>query len=292
MSRRKRSRSHVSHERWLVSYADFITLLFAFLVVLYASSQVDKKKVGKLALAIQVAFQEMGVFQASTTEVPIDIASPMPFSTAQAIENSERTAALGRIVSHPEGSLGTIGQNGDLAQLQKELEIALAAEIQRKEIAMRREPDGLVISLREVGFFESGSAEMKATSQAAFDRIAEMLRQGDYRLRIEGHTDNAPIHTTQFPSNWELSTSRATQIVRLLIVRDGFRPDRLSAGGFAEYQPIATNSTAEGRGINRRVDIVILGHSVTEASLAQAGIQAPKPDKPPPAVSEHQHPPN
>ncbi len=276
MSRRKRSRSHVSHERWLVSYADFITLLFAFFVVLYASSQVDKKKVGKLALAIQVAFQEMGVFQASTTEVPIDIASPMPFSTAQAIENSERTAALGRIVSHPEGSLGTIGQNGDLAQLQKELEIALAVEIERKEIAMRREPDGLVISLREVGFFESGSAEMKATSQAAFDRIAGMLRQGNYRLRIEGHTDNAPIHTAQFPSNWELSTSRATQIVRLLIVRDGFRPDRLSAGGFAEYQPIATNSTSEGRGINRRVDIVILGHTLPEASRGQAQTQIPK----------------
>ncbi|MGA8311666.1 MAG: OmpA family protein, partial [Terriglobales bacterium] len=257
-------------DRWLVSYADFITLLFAFFVVLYASSQVDKKKVGKLALAIQVAFQEMGVFQATTTEVPIDAAEPMPFSTAQAIENSERTASLGRIASRPAGSLATGVENGDLAQLQKELETALTEEIKRKEIAMRREPDGLVISLREVGFFESGSARMKATSQAAFDRIADMLRQRECRLRIEGHTDNAPIHTSQFPSNWELSTSRATEIVRLLIVRDGFAPDRLSAAGYAEYHPVATNRIAEGRGMNRRVDIVILGHALTEAPLALA----------------------
>jgi chemotaxis protein MotB len=270
MRRRKRRPSHSNHERWLVSYADFITLLFAFFVVLYASSQVDKKKVGKLALAIQVAFQEMGVFQASTTEVPIDAAEPMPFSTAQAIENSERTASLGRIASHPDGAPGTNVENGDLAQLQAELEKTLAAEIQRQEIALRREPDGLVISLREVGFFESGSALMKSASQAAFDRIADMLRQRDCRLRIEGHTDNVPIHTAQFPSNWELSTSRATEIVRLLIVRDGFGPNRLSAAGYAEYHPVATNLTAEGRGTNRRVDIVILGHAPPEA-LGQAG---------------------
>jgi len=274
MSRRKRRSSQVSHDRWLVSYADFITLMFAFFVVLYASSQVDKRKVGRLALAIQVAFQEMGVFQASTTEVPIDLATPMPFSIAQGIENTERTASLGRIASRPDGGLGTGVENGDLAELQKQLETTLAMEIARKEIAMRREPDGLVISLREVGFFESGSAQMKSTSEAAFDRIASLLRQRDYRLRIEGHTDNAPIHNSQFPSNWELSTSRATEIVRLLIVRNGFDPDRLSAAGYAEYHPVATNRTVEGRGMNRRVDIVILGHALAEPLLAQAAAPA------------------
>jgi len=111
------------------------------------------------------------------------------------------------------------------------------------------------------GNFDSGAAQMKATSEAAFDRIASMLRQRDYRLRIEGHTDNVPIHSAQFPSNWELSTARATEIVRLLIVRDGFSPDRLSAGGFAEYHPVASNRTAQGRATNRRVDIVVLGHT-------------------------------
>jgi chemotaxis protein MotB len=277
MSRRKRRPHRANHDRWLISYADFITLLFAFFVVLYASSQVDKRKVGMLALAIQVAFQQMGVFQASTTEVPIDSTKPMPFSTAQAIENTERTASLGQIASRPDGSLGTGVENGDLNQLQTELETVLAPEISRKEIAMRREADGLVISLREVGFFESGSAQMKSTSVDAFDRIAGMLSQHDYRLRIEGHTDNAPIHNAQFPSNWELSTSRATEIVRLLIVRDGFSPDRLSAAGFAEYHPVATNLTREGRGMNRRVDIIVLGQALPEAALAQSETPAPTP---------------
>ena len=270
MRRRRRSRSHANHERWLVSYADFITLLFAFFVVLYSSSQVDKRKVGKLALAIQVAFQEMGVFQASTTEIPIDATDPMPFSNVQAIETAERTASLGRIASPPDGTIGTSVENGDLAQLQAELETTLASEIKLKAVAMRREPDGLVISLREVGFFESGSARMKSASQGALDRIAGVLSKRDYRLRIEGHTDNAPIHTAQFPSNWELSTSRATEIVRLLILRDGFSPARLSAAGYAEYHPVASNLTPDGRGMNRRVDIVILGHALSEHPVATA----------------------
>jgi chemotaxis protein MotB len=101
------------------------------------------------------------------------------------------------------------------------------------------------------GNFESGSARMKATSQAALDRIAGMLRKRDYRLRIEGYTDNSPIHTAQFPSNWKLPTSRATEIVRLFIVREGFSPDRLSAAGYGEYHALANNLTVEGRGTNR-----------------------------------------
>jgi len=258
MSRRHKKQVHVNHERWLVSYADFITLLFAFFVVLYSSSQVDKKKVGKLALAIQVAFQEMGVFQASTTKVPVDVRDPMPFSSVQAIENVARTASVGQITSHPEGGLGSGVENGDLAQLQKVLENTLAAEIKSKEISVHRDPDGLVISLREAGFFESGSARMKSTSQATFDRIATLLRQRGCSIRVEGHTDNVPIHNSQFSSNWELSVSRAMEIVRLLIVRDGYLPGRLSAAGYAEFHPVASNATAEGRGLNRRVDIVVL----------------------------------
>src|ERR1700740_275804 len=107
MSRRtRRAHKHANHERWLVSYADFITLLFAFFVVLYASSQVDKRKVGKLALAIQVAFEEMGFFPASTTQIPLNLDEPMPFSTVQSIENVSHSSELGRIASAPADSLG------------------------------------------------------------------------------------------------------------------------------------------------------------------------------------------
>lgn len=256
--RRQRSRAHANHERWLVSYADFITLLFAFFVVLYASSQVDQRKVGKLALAIQVAFQELGVFPASTTQIPLDVNDPMPFSTVQAIQNVERTAELGSVASSPTGSLAGASDETDLATLQSELEQALHGEIARHQVSLRREADGLVVSLREFGFFDSGSAAIKPESLPALDRIASILAIRTCRLRIEGHTDNVPIHTAQIASNWELSTDRATELVRLLIVGHRFAPERLSAAGYAEYHPIASNLTAQGRAQNRRVDIVIL----------------------------------
>jgi hypothetical protein len=119
------------------------------------------------------------------------------------------------------------------------------------------------------GNFESGSAQMKSTSQATFDRIANLLQQRDCYIRIEGHTDNIPIHTSQFSSNWELSASRATEIVRLLVVRDGYGPDRLSAAGYAEFHPIASNATARGRSLNRRVDIVVLRQGAASPATIQ-----------------------
>lgn len=259
MNRRRRRRERVNHERWLVSYADFVTLLFAFFVVLYSTAQVDKRKVGHLALAIQVAFQELGVFSASNTQIPIDAKDPMPFSTVQAIENNERVAAMGRIVSPPSGPLSSANENGDLTSLRKELQRALAPEISRREVALRTVPDGLVVSLREIGFFESGSADIKSSSQPAFGRIVGLLAQRNFRIRIEGHTDDVPIHNSRFDSNWELSTARATQLVRLLMTKYELAPERLSAAGYAAYHPVTANRTAEGRAQNRRVDLVILG---------------------------------
>ena len=129
------------------------------------------------------------------------------------------------------------------------------------------------------GNFESGSAQMKTTSEPAFDRIAKLLRERNCRIRIEGHTDNVPIHNSQFSSNWELSTSRATEIVRILIVRDGYSPNRLSAAGYAEFHPVASNTTAEGRGMNRRVDVVVLTLDMPAAS-APAQISSVKAVRP------------
>lgn len=259
--RRKRSRRHANHERWLVSYADFITLLFAFFVVLYASSQVDKRKVGKLSLAIQVAFQELGVFPASTTQIPLNDNEPMPFSTVQAIENVKRNSGLGRVASPPEDSLAA-SEETDFATLQSQLREALHHEIAQREVTLHRETEGLVISLQEFGFFDSGSATIKPESLSALDRIASILAIRTYKLRIEGHTDNVPIHTAQMASNWELSTARSTELIRLLIIRHRFPPERLSAAGYAEYHPVASNLTIQGRAQNRRVDIVILGAQV------------------------------
>lgn len=267
MIRRKHARAHANHERWLVSYADFITLLFAFFVVLYASAQVDQRKVGKLALAIQVAFQELGVFPASTTKIPIQVDEPMPFSTVQAIENVKRNTELGRISSPPLDTLSSASEEANLAALQAELQQALQREIALHTVALHRESEGLVISLREFGFFDSGSATLRPSAMPALDRIASILAIRTCRLRIEGHTDNVPIHTSQMASNWELSTARSTELVRLLIVRYHFSPERLSAAGYAEYHPLASNTTPQGRAQNRRVDLVILTEQVVRSDV-------------------------
>ena len=255
MRRRRRRIARPSHDRWLVSYADFITLLFAFFVVMYSSAQVDKRKVGKLAVAIQAAFQQLGAFPGSSSQIPIVVDEPAPLSAVQALEDAKRRAALGKIV--PPQTEGD--ENGSLDNLREDLEKALAPEISRHEVALRNTPDGLVISLREIGFFASGSATIQTSSLAAFSRIAALLLERPYRIRIEGHTDNTPIHNAQFPSNWELSTARATELVRLLIVQYGFAPERLAAAGYAQYHPVTANEKPEGRAQNRRVDVVVLG---------------------------------
>jgi len=271
MRRRRRAQPHSNHERWLVSYADFITLLFAFFVVMYSTAQTDKQRVGKLALAIQVAFKQLGVFPGSSVESP----TPGNLNTYQS-SPGQPSPAPGP-ATHTEGT-------EDLSVLRKELEQSLQAEISRHEVDIRGVPDGLVISLREIGFFESGSALIQARSQAAFARIAGLLSQRPYRVRIEGHTDDVPIHNAQFPSNWELSTARATELVRLLITEYEFAPERLSAAGFAQYHPVASNDSADGRAQNRRVDLVVLGKWPTSPELGNhlkpaPGIPAePRPD--------------
>jgi chemotaxis protein MotB len=258
MSRKKRHEEHANHERWLVSYADFITLLFAFFVVLYSSSQVDKRKVGKLSLAIQVAFQQMGVFETSNTKMPLSTTEPMPFQDAQMIENVVRTEDLRRVVQPSQGALSNAVLSGELMSVQAEIEKALAPEISQHVVELKAQREGLVISLREIGFFESGSATLRSSSRDSVDRLAAVLKNRGELLRIEGHTDNVPIHTAQFQSNWELSTARATELTKLFITRYEFSPDRLAAAGYAQYHPVDSNGTAEGRAHNRRVDIVVL----------------------------------
>jgi len=244
--------------------------LASYLAIRYSSSQVDHRKVGKLAMAIQVAFQELGVFPASGTAVPLQAEGTIPPNTIQMLENVQQTSSIGRIVSPPQGILGGSAENGEVAALQKELEKALAPEIFKKDVALRHEPDGLIISLREVGFFGSGSAQLKPNAIPTLRRVTSVLLERPYEIRIEGHTDNVPIHTPEFASNWELSTARAIEVVRLLISDMGFTPGRLSVGGYGEFHPIALNTTDEQRALNRRVDIVILKRSILAAQAADS----------------------
>ena len=254
--RRERRRGHVNHERWLVSYADFITLLFAFFVVMYSASQVDKRKVGKLARSVQIAFDNFGIFQASNPK-PAILPDPLPFDHIQTFERQVRSTDLGLPIRHVTPLPGGTSYRVDMAKLKTELAVALQTQIERNEVVIGENREGIVISLREVGFFESGSSEIKLRSEPAVAQIAEILKSHRNYIRIEGHTDNMPIHNRQFSSNWQLSTARATQMVELFISRYGLAPSRLSAGGYAEFHPVASNSTPEGKTQNRRVDLVV-----------------------------------
>jgi chemotaxis protein MotB len=258
MRRRKKHVAHGSHDRWLVSYADFITLLFAFFVVMYSTAQVDKKKVNLLAAAIQVAFQQLGA---------------NPTADMSAMIAAEQAGAVP--VAAPVALPPITEENRDLAALRVELEQVLAPEIARGEVEVRGGHEGLVVSLREAGFFDSGSAGVKVGSQQAFSRMATVLGEHQYNLRIEGHTDNLRIHNTQYTSNWELSTARATEMIRTLITKYNFPPQRLSAGGYGEYHPIASNSTDAGRALNRRVDVVVVGKHQPDPAPAPARGHAP-----------------
>ncbi len=252
MVRKKKQEERVSHERWLVSYADFITLLFAFFTTMYAISTVDAQKMGKMVMSMRASF-DSGLFSPGSDRMSLiqgsgDARSPLRQELVQNLHISNNAA----------GGL-TNSKGGDtLGRLKKNMESLVAAEVRKGRVRLHMDGRGLVISLGEGGFFDSGSDAIKPEGLALLDTIASGIATTDNQIRVEGHTDNVPIRNSKFPSNWELSTARATAVVSHLIVKFHSEPDRLSAAGYAEYRPAADNRTAEGRARNRRVDIVVL----------------------------------
>lgn len=273
MKKRRRITDRVNHDRWLVSYADFITLMFAFFVVMFASARMDQKKAARLSLAIESAFQQLGAFEVIKRGA-IKGGGRQLTSLAETIGDD---AALNLTrTSNPAPGMAELNHKPeDLEAIRAELEKALAPEIMRREVALRVRPDGLVVSLREIGFFDSGSATIKPEAEDAFGRVTHVLGQHGCALRIEGHTDTVPIHTARFSSNWELSTARATEVVKVLVERYSFAADRLSAAGYAQFRPVADNSEPQGRQLNRRVDIVILEAAVPRALYGKDGVMKP-----------------
>ena len=180
-------RSRVTHERWLVSYADFITLLFAFFVVLYASAMQGQKKQAQISEAIDSAFRSLGLFGAASLPNPDKFGEQAVITTDLVMREEVRNPAQVK---------------RELQGLQREMLQVLSDEVARHEVSVRLGPDGLVISLREAGFFDSGSARPRQDAVSSMGRIAEGLRRSNLNLRVEGHTDNIPIHTAVFDSNW------------------------------------------------------------------------------------------
>ena len=248
-------RSRVTHDRWLVSYADFITLLFGLFVVMFAFARAGQKKQAQVSKAIDTALSSMGALGDGDQQSEVDDAG----------------AAANTVMDENVVSPAQVKQ--DLDRIRRDLAATLSAQVAAHTVSLEMGRDGLVISLREAGFFESGSAAPKPEALPTLRQIANKLGSTPYDLRIEGHTDNVPIHTAEFDSNWELSAARATHMARLFLDMKAVPADRLSAAGYAEFHPVATNDTPEGRAENRRVDLVVMPR--TKINFAVPGRSAP-----------------
>jgi chemotaxis protein MotB len=249
MMRRRRKEKHVNHERWLVSYADFITLLFAFFVVLFASSHVDKHKVERFSAAVRTAFEDMGLFQVGSQAVAVSEKGTYPQNSQQVVEPIRPTSSY---------------LDQKLAKVRNELVLKVESEGFQNKVRINTDRRGLVVSLAEAAFFDSGSADLRDDSLRLLGSVAQVLQEVPNKIRIEGHTDNVPIHNERFPSNWELSTTRATNVIAFLLKHYAFQPQLLSPAGYSEYHPVAANDTAEGRALNRRVDLVVLNQAAAQ----------------------------
>ncbi|MFW6303583.1 MAG: OmpA family protein [Candidatus Sumerlaeota bacterium] len=288
MARKPEPEKAENHERWLVSYADFITLLFAFFVVMFATANTEDDTKRKAAgESIQAAFSSFGIFLSGSGSSPILSTGENPGGgpnggiimiegiTPGGPGKDNNDAGAGPEEENiwddfqtPEKNENTaVESEGDpaLYQIFTEIQKVLQDELKNSRVVMRQEKRGIVISLGEAGFFDSGSDQLKTASLEIIDNIAiklrKLLKEEDIAIRIEGHTDNVPLARSingKIRDNWELSIFRAKSVLDRLKNRHGFPSDSLVFSGYGEHRPIASNDTAEGRARNRRVDIVVL----------------------------------
>ena len=262
---RKKEEEHENHERWLVSYADFITLLFAFFTTLYAISTVDVQKMGKMVTSMRESF-DSNMFPPGSHVLSMNSGAGSNPSSHELLYSSDTKSMYSKSGASqqmqnlkPPSAAGrkTLSEQ-ELGLLKKEIETLLSPEVLNGRLRMQLEPRGLVISLGEAGMYDSGSDQIKPEGKMLLDTIAKRLALLDNQIRVEGHTDNVPIRNSRFPSNWELSTARATGMLRYLEEKFDYKPDLLSAAGYGEYRPAASNDTEERRALNRRVDMIVL----------------------------------
>jgi chemotaxis protein MotB len=257
MRRHKRLPPPVNHDRWLVSYADFVTLLFAFFTTLYAISTVDARKLTQVVDSMQAAFAKGDV---PTAPQRIGIGtSPGPDRP----EDLPKAVQPGVETPNPM----------PVAELKARLQMRLKQPIEQGVVDIEVDPRGLVISIREAGSFGTGSAELSLVARGLLGDVSQSLTEVGNLVRVEGHTDNVPIHTSRYASNWELSTARATAVVAYF-VDQGLSPGRLSAAGYAEHHPRVSNTLPGDRARNRRVDVVVLNPiTVAREEPGQPGAQ-------------------
>lgn len=280
MSRKREHEAEKENgERWLLTYSDLITLLMIFFVVLYSMSKVDADKFKAVADSLSKA---LGGGTPSKVELSTSPTGPALFTTgnpqakattpgkSQNPDNTTNTdpSASGRNNNAGQGNTDT--ENMTIEGIKAKLDKFASDNGIQTKLVSSIEERGLVVSIQETLLFESGSADITARAREILEKISTVLAVAPNQIKVEGHTDNLPIHTTLFPSNWELSVIRATNVVQIL-QHDGISPERLSAAGYGEYRPIASNDTEASRGRNRRVDLVILR---SKYDLTEPGSQA------------------
>jgi chemotaxis protein MotB len=263
MARRRPPEEHENHERWLVSYADFITLLFAFFVVMYSISSVNEGKYKVLSQALVGVFNDP---ERSVKPIPIGEERPQSVKPAEplVIESEQTEAAIGQAAD----PLKTIADN---------VRDAFGDLIKSDQLTVRGNELWIEIELKSSLLFGSGDAMPSDMAFSIIEKVAKILKPFDNPVHIEGFTDNQPIRTAQYPTNWELSTARAASIVRMMAT-EGIDPRRMAAVGYGEFQPVASNDTADGRGRNRRVVLVISRNLDVRRSLTSSGSANTRPD--------------
>ncbi len=252
MRRRKRQAERVNHDRWLVSYADFITLLFAFFVVMYSTSSVNEGKMRVLSDTMMAAFSNPAK-SLSPIQVGELLRSPKPSGT------SPVTIPVLVAPKHDPGEgldAGAGRGRADIDLVTSRVNLALDDLIKRKLVNVRRGDNALEVEFKSSILYASGGAHLNAAAIPMLTEFAGILKGVENLIRVEGFTDNIPIHSSRFPSNWELSAARAASVVHLFM-QAGVAPQRMAAIGYSEYRPIALNNTAEQRARNRRVVVVL-----------------------------------
>ena len=255
--KKKHDAEHDNSERWLLTYSDLITLLMVFFVVLYAMSNIDAKKYQALSQSLNSAFEPSGFGgggdSSNTSGGGIDTAAADALAAAAA-----------------EGQTNKI--DPELAAAAEEIQKLLKEKGLQDKVSVSVQERGVVVGLMNTVLFESGSAKIKEDAVPTLIAIGQIANRVHNYIRVEGNTDDVPMNTPQFPSNWELSVVRATEVVKLLIAQSNVDPDKISAVGYGEYRPSVPNTSPENRSRNRKVDIVILSDKLdkSESTMAES----------------------
>lgn len=302
MARKPKHEEHENHERWLISYADFITLLFAFFVVMYSVSSVNEGKYRVLSDSLVAAFRSSarslepiqigeiskaekspgmvnGLMDKGGEPVTFEQKNISPFEKGAAGRgpgpgdkvSTGAAAAAGEKTGTGAAAVAGRGRGAEaIKQMADKLEKAMSQLIQKDLIAVRRNALWVEVEIKTSILFPSGSATLQSEALPVLREIAKILRDFPNPIRVEGFTDSVPINTIAFPSNWELSAGRAASVVHLF-TNEGVEPRRMASIGYGEYRPIADNATPDGRNKNRRVVIVILESESAERVFSDRG---------------------